>query len=193
MRSNWRRRRNSSRARATGGRRASANAAARSRAASASASRSQARLLKDPPIMVFDEATSALDATTERLIQKALEAAMKGRTTFVIAHRLATVRNADHILVFDQGEIVESGAFDELVAKGGRFATARGGAVHDRADDFDDAARRGLRSRRAAARRGERPTSSGAARSEPATERYRQTKKPRPFRGAATGFKTRSS
>lgn len=80
-------------------------------------------LLKDPPIMVFDEATSALDATTERLIQKALEAAMKGRTTFIIAHRLATVRNADRILVFDQGEIVESGAFDELVAKGGRFAT----------------------------------------------------------------------
>lgn len=80
-------------------------------------------LLKNPPIMVFDEATSALDATTERLIQKALEAAMKGRTTFVIAHRLATVRNADRILVFDQGEIVESGSFDELVAKGGRFAT----------------------------------------------------------------------
>ncbi|MFO1104103.1 MAG: glucan ABC transporter ATP-binding protein/ permease [Methylocystis sp.] len=80
-------------------------------------------LLKDPPIMVFDEATSALDATTERLIQKALEAAMKGRTTFVIAHRLATVRNADRILVFDQGEIVESGSFDELVARGGRFAT----------------------------------------------------------------------
>jgi ATP-binding cassette subfamily B protein len=80
-------------------------------------------LLKDPPILVFDEATSALDATTERLIQKALEAATKGRTTFVIAHRLATVRNADRILVFDQGEIVESGSFDELVKKGGRFAT----------------------------------------------------------------------
>ncbi|MBM3553399.1 MAG: glucan ABC transporter ATP-binding protein/ permease [Alphaproteobacteria bacterium] len=80
-------------------------------------------LLKNPPIMVFDEATSALDATTERMIQKALEAAMKGRTTFVIAHRLATVRGADRILVFDQGEIVESGGFDELVARGGRFAT----------------------------------------------------------------------
>jgi glucan exporter ATP-binding protein len=80
-------------------------------------------LLKNPPIMVFDEATSALDATTERQIQKALDAATKGRTTFVIAHRLATVRNADRILVFDQGEIVESGAFDELVKKGGRFAT----------------------------------------------------------------------
>jgi ATP-binding cassette subfamily B protein len=80
-------------------------------------------LLKDPPILVFDEATSALDATTERQIQKALEAATKGRTTFVIAHRLATVRNADHILVFDQGEIVEAGSFDALVAKGGRFTT----------------------------------------------------------------------
>lgn len=80
-------------------------------------------LLKNPPIMVFDEATSALDATTEKLIQKALEAATRGRTTFVIAHRLATVRNADVILVFDQGEIVESGSFESLVAKGGRFAT----------------------------------------------------------------------
>jgi ATP-binding cassette subfamily B protein len=79
-------------------------------------------LLKDPPIMVFDEATSALDATTERQIQKALEAATEGRATFVIAHRLATVRNADRILVFDQGEIVESGSFDELVKTGGRFA-----------------------------------------------------------------------
>ena len=80
-------------------------------------------LLKDPPIMVFDEATSALDATTEKQVQKALDAATKGRTTFVIAHRLATVRNADRILVFDKGEIVESGSFDELVARGGRFAT----------------------------------------------------------------------
>jgi len=79
-------------------------------------------LLKDPPIMIFDEATSALDATTERQLQKALDAATKGRTTFVIAHRLATVRHADRILVLDQGEIVESGTFDELVAKGGLFA-----------------------------------------------------------------------
>lgn len=80
-------------------------------------------LLKNPPILVFDEATSALDATTEKLIQKALDAATRGRTTFVIAHRLATVRNADYILVFDQGEIVESGSFDDMVKKGGRFAT----------------------------------------------------------------------
>ena len=79
-------------------------------------------LLKDPPIMIFDEATSALDATTERQIQAALDAATKGRTTFVIAHRLATIRNADRILVFDGGKIVESGNFDELVARNGKFA-----------------------------------------------------------------------
>ena len=79
-------------------------------------------LLKNPPILVFDEATSALDATTEKLIQKALDAATRGRTTFVIAHRLATIRNADRILVFDQGEIVESGSFDDLVRLDGRFA-----------------------------------------------------------------------
>ncbi len=79
-------------------------------------------LLKNPPILILDEATSALDAATERKLQRALEEVMKGRTTFVIAHRLATIRNADRILVFDQGRIVETGTFDELVAKGGRFA-----------------------------------------------------------------------
>lgn len=79
-------------------------------------------LLKDPAIMILDEATSALDANTERQLQAALEAATSGRTTFVIAHRLATVRNANRILVFDQGCVVESGGFDELVAKNGVFA-----------------------------------------------------------------------
>jgi ATP-binding cassette subfamily B protein len=79
-------------------------------------------LLKNPPILILDEATSALDATTEAKLQKALDEVMKGRTTFVIAHRLATIRNATRILVFEQGEIVESGSFEELVAKGGRFA-----------------------------------------------------------------------
>ncbi|MBV9701157.1 MAG: ATP-binding cassette domain-containing protein, partial [Methylobacteriaceae bacterium] len=79
-------------------------------------------LLKDPPIMIFDEATSALDATTERQIQAALEAATRDRTTFVIAHRLATIRNATRVLVFDQGRVVESGIFEELMARGGRFA-----------------------------------------------------------------------
>ena len=79
-------------------------------------------LLKDPPILILDEATSALDATTERKVQAALDEVMKGRTTFVIAHRLATVRNATRILVFDQGRVIETGNFDELVARNGRFA-----------------------------------------------------------------------
>jgi glucan exporter ATP-binding protein len=79
-------------------------------------------LLKNPPILILDEATSALDAATERKLQMALDEVMKGRTTFVIAHRLATIRNASRILVFDQGRVIESGTFDELVAKGGRFA-----------------------------------------------------------------------
>jgi glucan exporter ATP-binding protein len=79
-------------------------------------------LLKDPPILILDEATSALDATTETKVKAALDEVMKGRTTFVIAHRLATVRNADRIFVFHDGHIVEQGNFDELVAHGGRFA-----------------------------------------------------------------------
>ncbi|MEE1656847.1 glucan ABC transporter ATP-binding protein/ permease [Microvirga sp. CF3062] len=79
-------------------------------------------LLKNPPILILDEATSALDAATERKLQMALDEVMKGRTTFVIAHRLATIRNANRILVFDQGRVIESGTFDELVANGGRFA-----------------------------------------------------------------------
>ncbi|KAA2235835.1 glucan ABC transporter ATP-binding protein/ permease [Salinarimonas soli] len=79
-------------------------------------------LLKNPPVLILDEATSALDAATERRLQKALDEVMRDRTTFVIAHRLATIRNADRILVFEEGRIVETGSFDELVAKGGRFA-----------------------------------------------------------------------
>lgn len=79
-------------------------------------------LLKNPPVLILDEATSALDAATEQKLQAALDEVMKDRTTFVIAHRLATIRNASRILVFDQGRIVETGSFDELVAKGGRFA-----------------------------------------------------------------------
>lgn len=79
-------------------------------------------LLKDPPVLILDEATSALDATTEIKVQAALDEVMKSRTTFVIAHRLATVRNATRILVFEQGRIVEAGSFDELVRLGGVFA-----------------------------------------------------------------------
>jgi glucan exporter ATP-binding protein len=79
-------------------------------------------LLKDPPILILDEATSALDAVTEAKVNAALDEVMRGRTTFVIAHRLSTIRNATRILVFENGRVIESGTFDELVAKGGRFA-----------------------------------------------------------------------
>jgi len=79
-------------------------------------------LLKDAPILILDEATSALDAKTEAMLLAALDEVMKGRTTFVIAHRLATVRKADKILMFQDGRIVESGTFDELVRANGRFA-----------------------------------------------------------------------
>jgi len=78
--------------------------------------------LKNPPILILDEATSALDAITEAKIQAALDEVMKGRTTFVIAHRLATIRHAKLILVFEGGRVIESGTFDELVARGGHFA-----------------------------------------------------------------------
>ena len=79
-------------------------------------------LLKDPPILILDEATSALDAATERKVQAALDEVMRGRTTFVIAHRLATIRNADRILVFEDGRVVEEGTFDELTRLQGPFA-----------------------------------------------------------------------
>jgi ATP-binding cassette, subfamily B, beta-glucan exporter len=79
-------------------------------------------LLKDPPILILDEATSALNALTEARVQAALAEVMKGRTTFVIAHRLATVRNAHRILVFAGGRIIETGTFDELMRLGGHFA-----------------------------------------------------------------------
>ena len=79
-------------------------------------------LLKNPPILILDEATSALDAATEKRIQKALDGLMRGRTTFIIAHRLATVRQADLILVLQNGRIIERGTFDELAGQGGLFA-----------------------------------------------------------------------
>jgi ATP-binding cassette, subfamily B, beta-glucan exporter len=79
-------------------------------------------LLKDPPILILDEATSALDAATEERLQRALDEVMIGRTTFVIAHRLSTIRHATRVLVFDQGRVVETGSFAELIRKGGSFA-----------------------------------------------------------------------
>lgn len=79
-------------------------------------------LLREAPILLLDEATSALDAENERLVQRALDEAMTGRTTLVIAHRLATVLKADRIVVMDQGRVVEEGAHAELVARGGLYA-----------------------------------------------------------------------
>ena len=79
-------------------------------------------LATNPSLLLADEATSALDAVTEAKVNAALDEVMKGRTTFVIAHRLSTIRYATRILLFDQGRVIESGTFDELVAKGGRFA-----------------------------------------------------------------------
>jgi ATP-binding cassette subfamily B protein len=79
-------------------------------------------ILKDAPLLLLDEATSALDAESERAVQQALETAMRGRTTLVIAHRLATVQRADSIVVMDHGRVVEQGTHAELVARGGLYA-----------------------------------------------------------------------
>ena len=79
-------------------------------------------VLRDAPLLLLDEATSALDAESEQLVQRALERLMEGRTTIVIAHRLATVRAADRIIVMDQGRIVEQGRHDALTAQGGLYA-----------------------------------------------------------------------
>jgi ATP-binding cassette subfamily B protein len=79
-------------------------------------------LLKNPPLLLLDEATSALDAESERMVQAALESAMRDRTTLVIAHRLATVLKADRIVVLEAGRIVDIGRHDELVARGGLYA-----------------------------------------------------------------------
>jgi ABC-type multidrug transport system fused ATPase/permease subunit len=78
-------------------------------------------LLKDAPILVLDEATSALDSESEAIVQEALDTLMRGRTTFVIAHRLSTVRNADVVLVVEEGRIVERGSHEELLSRETRY------------------------------------------------------------------------
>jgi ATP-binding cassette subfamily B protein len=79
-------------------------------------------ILRDAPILLLDEATSALDAESERAVQQAVERLARGRTTLVVAHRLATVKRADRIVVFERGRIVTQGTHDALVAEGGLYA-----------------------------------------------------------------------
>jgi ATP-binding cassette subfamily B protein len=97
-------------------------------------------ILRDAPILLLDEATSALDAESETLVQKALERLMKGRTTIVVAHRLATVLKADRIIVMDKGRIVEQGTHKSLVAKGGVYARLAKLQFDTGADAFKGAA-----------------------------------------------------
>ncbi|MDD9332672.1 MAG: ATP-binding cassette domain-containing protein, partial [Bartonella sp.] len=78
-------------------------------------------ILKNAPILILDEATSALDVETEARVKDSIDCVSQNRTTFIIAHRLSTVRNADLILFLDHGRLIEKGSFQELISKGGRF------------------------------------------------------------------------
>jgi len=104
-------------------------------------------ILKDAPILLLDEATSALDAESERAVQTALDTLMRGRTTLVIAHRLATIRAADRILVLDGGRIVESGTHDSLLVRGALYAQL---AALQFTDAYEEASRREARPQREA-------------------------------------------
>ena len=77
--------------------------------------------VSDPPVMILDEATSSIDTRTEALVQNGMDQLMKGRTVFVIAHRLSTVKNSDVIMVMDHGRIIERGSHDDLIAKKGTY------------------------------------------------------------------------
>ena len=79
-------------------------------------------LVRDPRILILDEATSALDNVSEYHVQRAIEKLVENRTTFIVAHRLSTIRNADRIIVMDEGKLVETGTYEELIALNGKFA-----------------------------------------------------------------------
>jgi subfamily B ATP-binding cassette protein HlyB/CyaB len=88
----------------------------------------------NPRILIFDEATSALDYESERIIQDNMQRIAQGRTVFVIAHRLSTVRRSDRIITIDRGRLVEDGTHEELITRGGRYATlhrVQAGDIHE--------------------------------------------------------------
>ena len=85
------------------------------------AHRPESAAVADPPVLILDEATSSIDTRTEQLVQEGMDRLMKGRTTFVIAHRLSTVRNSDCIMVLEQGRIIERGTHDQLIEEKGRY------------------------------------------------------------------------